>query len=291
VEHLCAHCAPACPAGCADTVTCRARHLYTCLGWSTRRVATACGISRPKLTGLLRAAGVPIAPRGAGRARPTPDPANLRDTLTELYLRQQLSSTRIAALLGMSDRLVRAKLARHGIRRRTGGSHNREDRTRLTSQQVRELAVLRDLPATDISALTATGYLPVLRDLHTAGVPVRLGGDRIEVIDALYADRQVRSVLAEYRIPLVPAGGRLWERFPVPVPLRPDLLHRLYVDCGLSAPHIELLTGQPAATIRHHLIRYAIPRRPPGGRSPFLRRWQEASGAVVRRGSARRGVR
>ncbi|HEX5116167.1 MAG TPA: hypothetical protein VFW65_13310 [Pseudonocardiaceae bacterium] len=277
------HCTPACQAKDTD-ITCRARHLYACLGWSTRRVADACGLSRPRVTALLRAAGVSIAPRGAGRARPAAEPPDLEQMLTDLYVRQRLSSTQIAAVLDISARSVRTKLQRYGIPRRTRGNYNREDRTRLKPEELQELAVSRDLPATDISALTATSYLPVLRDLHTTGVPVRLSGnpastgpDKIETIDALYADAEVRSILDQYGIPIVAAGGQLWERFPTPQPLTPDLLRRLYVDCGLSAPHIELLTGHPAATVRHHLIRSDIPRRPPGGRSPFLRRWRTAS--------------
>jgi hypothetical protein len=286
---LCAYCDPTCRAGEAgdEHGACRARHLYVCLGWSTRRVADACGMSRPRLTTLLRSAGVSIAPRGAGRARPRPagEPENLRETLTQLYVRRRLSSTQIADLVGMSDRAVRAKLARFGIQRRTKGRYNREDRTRLRPEVLRELAVLRDLPATDISAVTDAGYLPVLRDLHTTGVPVRLGGnppasgpERIGVIEALYADDGVRSVLDDHGIPRVPPGGQLWERFPVPFPLTPDLLRRLYLDCGLSAPNIEVLTGQPAATVRNSLVRWDIPRRQPGGRSPFLRRWRAAHG-------------
>jgi hypothetical protein len=277
------HC-PGCDTTCpttddaADHLACRARHLYECAGWSTRRIAAACGVNRARLTGLLRAAGVRLAPRGAGRTRPhrVAEPAGFADVLAYLYVRERLSSTQIAEVLNVSDRLVRLRLAEYGIQRRTKGHYNREDRARLTPEQRHDLAVVRDLPATDISRATDTGYLPVLRDLHTTGLPVRRGGSpaRIELLAALYEDDQIRDSLDAHGIPVVPPGGQLWERFPVPVALSGELLRDLYVDCGLSTSHIELLTGQPTATVRHHLVRHGIPRRAPGGRSPFLRRWR-----------------
>lgn len=282
VSTHCEGCAAECVAT-AEHLICRARHLYQCAGWSTRRVAAACGVGRVRITALLREAGIPIAPRGAGRCRPhrIAEPGDFPAVLTYLYVRQRLSSADIAAVLGVSERLVRLRLAQYGIRRRTKGRFNREDRTHLEPEQLQELAVRKDLPATDISRVTDTGYPPILRDLHTVGLPVRLSGNpptaspaRIAVIRALYEDREVRAALDEFGVPIVPPGGQLWERFPVPITLSADLLDRLYVGCGLSSPHIELLTGHPVATVLHHLARYGIPRRRPGGRSPFMRRWR-----------------
>ncbi|HEX3780297.1 MAG TPA: hypothetical protein VHX38_11565 [Pseudonocardiaceae bacterium] len=179
----------------------------------------------------------------------------------------------------MPSRRVRERLAQFGIERRTRGRCNREDRTRLEPVDLFELAVEQDLAATEISAVTHTGYHGVLRDLHASGLPVRLGGalpesgpERIELLTALYADDHVRAVLDAYRVPVVARTGPLWERFPRPVPLPEDLLRELYVKCGLSTNDIELVTGQPAQTVLAHLIRYDIPRRTPGGRSPFRRR-------------------
>jgi hypothetical protein len=71
-----------------------------------------------------------------------------------------------------------------------------------------------------------------------------------------------------------PAGGPIWQRFPVPLPVGHELAEELYVVCGLSLRHIELLSGQPAETIRALLHARRIKLRPAGGRSPFMRRWR-----------------
>lgn len=267
----------------AEHQPCQFRHFYVCQGWSTRRIAEHCGLNRARVSGILRGAGVTLAPRGAGRSRPPKviEPDDLAEQLRELYLRQRLSSTQIAQRLDMPSRRVRERLAQFGIERRTKGRCNREDRSRLEPTQLLELAVAQDLSATEISAVTHAGYHSVLRDLHATGVAVRLGGpppesgpERIELIAALYADEQVSAVLDAYDIPAAPHTGPLWERFPKPVPLTEDLVRELYVKCGLSTTDIELVTGQPAQTVLGHLNRYGIPRRTAGGRSPFRRRWR-----------------
>jgi hypothetical protein len=43
---------------------------------------------------------------------------------------------------------------------------------------------------------------------------------------------------------------------------------------GAGLAHIELLTGQPAMTVRGFMRRAGIPLRHPGGQTPFLRRWR-----------------
>ena len=48
----------------------RLAHLYLCLGLSTYEIAGHSGIDRQRVTRLLRRAGVPVRPRGAGRLRP-----------------------------------------------------------------------------------------------------------------------------------------------------------------------------------------------------------------------------
>jgi len=52
------------------------------------------------------------------------------------------------------------------------------------------------------------------------------------------------------------------------------LVKDLYWGCGAALTHIELLTGQPAMTVRGFMRRADIPLRRPGGRTPFLRRWR-----------------
>ena len=121
----------------------------------------------------------------------------------------------------------------------------------------------------------------VLRTAHDEGLPVRVGGPppsrgptEIELISALYADADVRQALARHGLPTVPPGGPIWQRFPVPARLSLDLAEELYVSCGIGVHHIELLTGQPADSVRRLLHAAGVALRAAGGRSPFMRRWR-----------------
>lgn len=75
-------------------------------------------------------------------------------------------------------------------------------------------------------------------------------------------------------MPVRPAGGGLWERFPDPVVLTAPMLTDFYDGTGLSLTHIELLIGRPAITIQRALLAAGVTLRAPGGRSPFMRRWR-----------------
>lgn len=253
------------------------------LGMSTHRIARRLGISRHQVVRRLREAGVAVSPRGAGRRRDQrrlPDPANLRSVLDELYVRRRLTSRQIANRLGMSERTVRNRLVECGIPIRSRGRCDRQDRQALPTEEVVELYVWAGLPADQVGQKLGVSGKLVLRTAHDLGLPVRMGGhpDRtgpteIELIDALYADPLVAGALARHRISHVPPGGPIWQRFPEPVPLTAGLVADLYFGCGVSAIHIELLTGQPAATVLWRLRGAGVPLRPAGGRSPFRRRW------------------
>jgi hypothetical protein len=137
------------------------------------------------------------------------------------------------------------------------------------------------LPAGEIGNILGVSRMIVLRAAHDQGLPVRVGGPApsqgpadIELIEALYSDIQVQRAMKRHGLPRVPPGGPVWQRFPVPRPLTADLATELYVSCGLGLIHIELLTGQPAASAGKLLHRAGVPLRPAGGRSPFLRRWR-----------------
>src|ERR1700691_1860095 len=186
-------------------------HLYDCQGLSTYEIATAVGISRQRVGRLLHKAGVPVKPRGAGRPRP-PDAEQdaLTDLAVRLYLQSNLPSGQISALIGVPQRAIRSRL-----------------RARV-----------------------------VLRTAHDQGLAVRVGGpvprqgpSDIELIDALYADPLVRQALFRHGIAPRPSRGPIWQRFPVPVDVSPDLAKELYVSCGLGLRHIELISGQPAEPI------------------------------------------
>jgi DNA-binding CsgD family transcriptional regulator len=303
-----AACAYCCPAG-GRVADARAgdgpapgwlAHLYTCQGLSTYQIAERTGIDRQRVTRVLHKAGVPLRSRGAGRLRPvrrSGEPPGLPRLLRELYEEAQLSSPQIAAILGLPERTVRSRLRRYGIKARSRGSWNREDRTTVPVGVLDALYVESGMTAAEIGRRLGVSGGTVLRSAHSLGVPVRSGGvvplpgpAEIELVRALYADLMIAVALTEHGVPRVPAGGSLSQRFPVPVRLTTPLVKDLYWECGAGLNHIELLTGQPAGSIRKFMQRAGIPMRHPGGRTPFLRRWRSGLSADAGT-SLRRGLR
>ena len=84
----------------------RLAHLYLCRGLSTYVIAGISGIDRQRVTRLLRRAGVPVRPRGAGRLRPVRrnDPPGLPQLISELYEAGRLSSRQIGSVTGLPER-------------------------------------------------------------------------------------------------------------------------------------------------------------------------------------------
>jgi transposase-like protein len=257
-------------------------HLYVCQGLSTHRIGQVAGMNRQRVGRMLARAGVPVKPRGEGRPRPRDETQEELDRLMgRLYQESGLSSAQISALLGVSDRTVRGRLRASGVRMRTRGRLNREDRVAVPAEALLRLYVGAGLSASDTGRLLGVSRQIVLRTAHDEGIPVRVGGPEpargpaeIELIEALYADPLVRQALSRHGIALRPAAGPIWFRFPVPLPLTPELAEELYLRCGLAARHVELLTGQPSQTVLRLLATRGITRRPAGGRSPFMRRWR-----------------
>jgi hypothetical protein len=182
-------------------------------------------------------------------------------------------------MLSLPGRRVRERLRQYGIQARTRGGWQREDRRALPAEALELLYRVQGLSADDVGRKLGTSRKAILRTAHDLGLPVRAGGtvalagpDEIQLIDALYAGQLVAAVLAEHNIAQVPAGGPIWERFPGPVLLTQRLVTDLYWCCGAGLHHIELLTGQPAQTVRDFMRRTGITTRHPGGRSPFMRR-------------------
>jgi hypothetical protein len=264
-------------------------HLYLCRGLSTYVIGEITGLDRQRVTRMLRRAGVPLRPRGAGRLRPLrrDDPPGLPWVLAELYEAGRLGSPQIAAITGMPERTVRDRLRRYGIHVRTRGGWNREDRQLVTAEVLDDLYSGLGLTADEVGRRLGTCRSTVLRSAHALGVPVRAGGivpapgpDEIKLVEALYADPLIAAVLDARDVPRVPPGGPIWQRFPDPVPLTAPLVKDLYWGCGAALTHIELLTGQPTMTVRGFMRRAGIPLRHPGGRTPFLRRWRAGLKAV-----------
>jgi hypothetical protein len=259
-------------------------HLYACRGLSTYQIAARTGVDRQRVTRALRKAGVTLRPRGAGRLRPVRrigDPPDLPQLLRELYEEAQLGSRQIAAILGLPERTVRSRLSRYGIKARSRGGWNREDRTTVPAAVLAGLYVDLGMTAAEVGQRLGVSGGTVLRSAHSLGVPVRSGGvaplpgpEEIELVRALYADVLIAVALTEHGVPRVPAGGSLSQRFPVPVRLTTPLVKDLYWECGAGLNHIELLTGQAAGSVRGFMRRAGIPLRHAGGRTPFLRRWR-----------------
>jgi transposase len=259
-----------------------AAHYYVCLGMSTYRIAEVIGLSRQQVRRLLARAEVPVKPRGAGRPRQrTARQRTLDELMVSLYVDYRQTSPEISALTGVPQRTVRDRLRAQGVRMRTRGRMNREDRRTVPAEVLEELYVAAGLSAADVGALFGLSRHVVLRTAHDLGLPVRIGGpepthgpSEIELIDALYADPLVQHALSRHGIARYPPGGSIWQRFPVPLPVSRELAEELYVGCGLAARHIELLTGQPAHTVFRLLKAHGIARRTAGGRTPFMRRWR-----------------
>jgi hypothetical protein len=270
----------------ADLVT----HLYVCEGLSTYRIGEMTGMDRQRVGRLLARARVAVKPRGAGRKRRRNDrQAGLDDLMARLYVESGWTSGQISVLTGVPQRTVRSRLRALGVQMRTRGRQNREDRISVPGDALMRLYVGAALSAADVGGLLGVSGRIVLRAAHDEGLPVRVGGPEpsrgpaeIELIDALYADPLVRRALSHHGIPPRPAGGSIWQRFPVPLPVSPQLAEELYVGCGLGVRHIELLTGQPSQTLLRLLRANGIARRPAGGRTPFMRRWRAGGEAPAR---------
>lgn len=248
-------------------------------GLSIRRIAAELGLSPSRTRRLLRGAGVALSPRGRGRPRPTtrvPIPPEVVEQLATLYLERRLTRAEVADHFGVSENRVRVWLHRLGIRTRTRGRANREDRERLATELLEELYLRRGYTADQVAEATGVSRREVLDSLHDAGLPVRVpvpdGEQQHVLLEELYGDATVVATLRAHRVPLVPRPGLLHERFPVPVPISDLLLKDLYEGCGLSTVQMELVTGQPSATLREALKRVGIPLRGAGGLSPFSRR-------------------
>lgn len=210
---------------------------------------------------------------------PPPPAVPDHDRLRQLYCDQARTLVDIARTYHTSSRVVAGWLRSAGIivRERTKRAHRRQ----LDVDQLRLLYVDREWTAPEIAAELDTTIQLVLRTLHDNGIPVRRGGSRRrlatanedaeQLIDALYDDPDVQHWLHEHHVPVRRRPGAIVERFPQPVALTPAMLAEAYVYVGLSARHIELLTGQPAGQVLDALRAADIAVRH-SGQSPWRSR-------------------
>ena len=119
---------------------------------------------------------------GAGRFRPLRRPDDrpgLPQLIAELYEVARLSSRQIAAITGLPERTIRDRLRRYGIRVRSRGGWNREDRRTVPAVTLRDLYEQLGMTADEIGELIGTSRSTVLRSAHALGVPVRTGGGAV----------------------------------------------------------------------------------------------------------------
>lgn len=259
------------------------RRRYVDDGMSIRRIADELSLPRTVVSGVLDELGVAISPRGAGRIRPRRCPApppDVAQALVELYVTRRLGRADVARRLGVSESRVRTWLRQLGVPTRTRGRRNREDRRRDPPELVADLYGTAELTADEVAANIGSTRGRVLASAHESGLPVRPGAaapddEALSVLAALYTDPRVLGTLKRHGIPIASTPGPITRRFPVPSRLSAGLLAELYDECGLSTVQIELVTGQPAATVRRHLQASGFRLRPPGGISPFTRRARE----------------
>jgi len=247
---------------------------------SLNRIVAELRVTQRQARAWVVAAGFEVAPRGTGRARPNrrvPIPDEVRRLLPMLYCDLRMTRGQVADFFGVSEARVRVWLGRLGIRTRTRGRANREDRTRIDPELAGKLYVALEYTADEVGAEAGARRQAVLQTLHEAGLPVRVPNSREEhvVLHDLYADPHVRDAIQRYGLPVADVPGPLHERFPTPVPLTEPLLRELYDGCGLAVVHIEMLTGQPSVTVRRRLVQAGVPLRGAGGLSPFVRRHRE----------------
>lgn len=220
----------------------------------------------------LRAEGIRRVPAGA----PAPAPPPL-DQLARLYVEDGYTLAQLVAHYHVSRHHVRAWLVEAGVT--IAPRTSRQHRHRLPVETVRDWYWEEGCTAAEIAERLGTTTDQVLRCLHHGGVAVRLRGLQRDpntamcVLDDLYADPEVREVLARHGVHERRRPGPIAERFPEPVALAEPLVRTLYVEVGLSSDHIELLTGQPAEQVLSALRAAGVKVRPLGAFSPWrLRR-------------------
>lgn len=259
--------------------------MYVDRGLSTYAIAAELGIDRQRVTRLLRRGGVDLAVRGAGRSRPSRRvvlPPASRKKLADLYVHDHRTTDEIGAHFHISGSTVQRMLREQGIRVRTRGPQNREGRIVPNVDMIEKLYLGAGLSANDVGRELGCSRQIVLRVVHDLGWPVRVGGPAprngptdIELVSALYSDPLVAATLRRHGIQPVRAGGSISSRFPLPLAVATVALQDLYLGCGVSTRHLELLTGIPAMTSTQRLRQLGVFIRPAGGRSPFLQRWRE----------------
>jgi len=203
------------------------RRLYVDQHRTLAQVATATRASARRVKAALADAGIPLRPARSRADRP-PLPTLSADQLTDVYIRQGLTVTEIAAQLGGSTTWVLTALHAHGIPRRTGGA--------------------RPVPPLNIDTATLT-EMYVNRRLDDPAIGAHLAVPPWRVTAR-------RRQLGVRRPPVPPPH-------PGPPPTPPaDVLRRLYLDEHLPTAAIGKLYRISPNVARRWLRDAAIPVQP-----------------------------
>lgn len=218
---------------------------------------------------------------GVRRPASTPPhpPAVAAPPATELeilYLGRGLTLQQIAQRFRTSAPKVREWLVAAGIpvKPRT----TRASRKQPDPAKIRGLYVDREWSSNEIAAHLDLSRQQVLRTLHEHGIPVRHGPSSRQPhpdsarLTALYDDPEICALLRRHGIPRRRVTGGIAERFPQPYPLTYKLLTDGYLLIGLSAAHLEQITGNSQETIYNALHANGIALRPAGSFSPWFLR-------------------
>lgn len=229
---------------------------YGVAAWAVRRRRRAAQIFRP--------------PGTPPWTRAIPD----RVALERLYVTERRTMAEIATHHEVTQPTVRRWLTRLGIERRTAQHDTTPDPNRdpIHPDELRQAYVEEGRTAAEIAADFGVSKNIILEALHAHRVPVRPPGPSaappVVLLDALYADPAVTDALARHGVDQRRFGGWLRDRWPIPADLTERVLRDLYIDVGLSAQHISLLTGHTTTGVRSRLQTAGIPARS-AGRSPW----------------------
>lgn len=257
----------------------RLRHLYVDRELTAREVAIEFGTSHNRVIRELALAG--IARRSRHDRRPRGARAAVTDeALRALYVDQGLSVRELRGVLGVSDEYLRKRLRECGFAKRPGTFVQKLARPRDDlSADAAELYSNAKLSMREVAEALGISSSHVRELLHESGVEVRAPGVRAgrderprRVLQDLYADRAVRSVLERFGVPV--QDPTKWTR-PSPfetfvtIPIPEQLLQELYVDLGLSGFHIALLCGVGTLAVMNRLRHLNVGIRPSGQPCPW----------------------
>ena len=246
------------------------RRLYVDERRSDEQIAGRYGVAAWAVRRRRRAAGIFRPPGTPPWTRSIPD----RVELERLYVTERRTMAEIATHYAVPHPTVRRWLTRLGIERRTTQHDTTPDPDRppIDPGELRHAYVEDGLTATEIAADLGVSKNIVLEALHAHRIPVRPSGPSTAppavLLDKLYADPAVTQTLARHGIDQRRLGGWLRDRWIRPAELTEAALRELYVEVGLSAQHISLLTGHAPDAVRSRLQAAGIPART-ASRSPW----------------------